>query len=406
MSSFFEGFAIALRGLTANKVRAALTMLGIIIGVAAVISLVSIGQGFSSYMTERLSSLGTTTLTIMTERQVTNAVRLTNADAEALADPLSCPGVEAVSAVTQGSSEVIYAGISSEPSVYGVEPAYQEIQQYEMSSGRFIVDDDIQRRLRVAVLGSTAYANLFPDGSYPIGETIRMDGVAFEIVGVLEEKGSSGMEDSDDVVIIPLTTAQTRLYTTQTVRGEYVVGNIKVMAKSEDWMDATVEDVTAVLRERHRLTDDEEDDFRIMNPSEMLEMTTELTGTLTIFLGAIAAISLIVGGIGIMNIMLVSVTERTREIGLRKAVGAGKNDILWQFLIEAMVLSLTGGLIGIGAGAALSKVIGPLINVTTYVSPESVMMSVGFSVAVGLFFGIYPAMRAANLRPIDALRYE
>jgi putative ABC transport system permease protein len=406
MNSFFEGFVIALRGLSANKIRAALTMLGIIIGVAAVIALVSIGQGFSAFMTERLSGLGTTTLTIMTERRVSNAVSLTTADAEALADPLTCPGVEAVAPIFQGSGDVTYAGSSAQPSIYGVTPPYEAVQNYEMQMGKFITDSDVQRKTRVAVLGSTTYEDLFPNGSYPIGETIRIGDVTFDIIGVLAEKGSTGFEDSDDVVLIPLTTAQTRLFTAETVRGEYVVGNIKVLVKSDEWMDQTVDDITEVLRERHHLTDDEVDDFRVMDPSELIETTTEITGTLTIFLGAIAAISLLVGGIGIMNIMLVSVTERTREIGLRKAVGAGKRDILWQFLIEAMVLSLMGGLIGIGAGAAISRVVGPLLNVTTYVSPESVMLSVGFSVAVGLFFGIYPAMRAANLRPIDALRYE
>ncbi len=406
MSSIFEGFFIALRGLSSNKVRAALTMLGIIIGVAAVIALVSIGQGFSSYVTEQLSGLGTNTLRIMEDRRVEGAQPLTTSDVEALSDPIACPAVEAVAPVYQGNATVSYAGTSYEPSVLGVTPDYQTVENYEMQSGRFLQASDVDHREKVAVLGSTTYENLFPDGSYPIGETIRLNDVTFDIIGVMAEKGSSGMTDSDDVILVPLTTAQTRLFSASTYRGEYTLSTISLMVKSEDYLNLAIDEATTVLRRQHRLTGNAQDDFRIFNPADLVQTATDITGTLTIFLGAIAAISLIVGGIGIMNIMLVSVTERTREIGLRKAVGAGKGDILWQFLIEAMVLSVLGGVIGIGVGTAISRTVGPMLNVTTVVSRESVMLSVGFSAFVGLFFGIYPAMRAANLRPIDALRYE
>jgi putative ABC transport system permease protein len=275
-----------------------------------------------------------------------------------------------------------------------------------MKVGRFIEQDDVDHRGRVAVLGSTPASDLFPGSAYPIGETIRLNDVPFEVIGVMAEKGSTGPMDNDDVVLIPLTTAQTRLFTVDTVRGDYVVSSISVLVQSEDMLDSTIEDVSAVLRERHRIQPGDTDDFQVRNPSDMVETVTGITTTLTIFLGAIAAISLLVGGIGIMNIMLVSVTERTREIGLRKAVGAGKSDILWQFLIEAIVMSLIGGLLGIGLGTAISQIAGSALDMQTVVSVNSVGLAFGFSAAVGVFFGIYPAMRAANLHPIDALRYE
>jgi putative ABC transport system permease protein len=406
VSRLLESFRIALRGLIANKARAALTMLGIIIGVAAVIALVSIGEGFSAYVSGEMEGLGTRTLFVFVNRGADNPQQLTTGDAEALADPMACPGIEAVAPTYQQGATATYAGIETSPNVSGVTPEYLTVQSYDMKVGRFIEQDDVDHRGRVAVLGSTPASDLFPGSAYPIGETIRLNDVPFEVVGVMAEKGSTGPMDNDDVVLIPLTSAQTRLFTADTVRGDYVVSSINVLVQSEDMLDSTIEDISAVLRERHRIQPGDTDDFQVANPSEMVEIATGITTTLTIFLGAIAAISLLVGGIGIMNIMLVSVTERTREIGLRKAVGAGKLDILWQFLIEAIAMSLIGGLLGIGLGTAISQIAGPALNVQALVSVNSVGLAFGFSAAVGVFFGIYPAMRAANLHPIDALRYE
>lgn len=406
MSRLLESFRIAFRGLFANKVRAALTMLGIIIGVAAVIALVSIGEGFSAYVSGEMEGLGTRTLFVFVNRGADNPQQLTTADAEALADPMACPGIEAVAPTYEQGATATYAGIETSPNVSGVTPEYLTVQSYDMKVGRFIEQDDVSHRGRVAVLGSTPASDLFPGSAYPIGETIRLNDVPFEVVGVMAEKGSTGPMDNDDVVLIPLTAAQTRLFTGDTVRGDYVVSSINVLVQSEDMLDSTIEDISVVLRERHRIQPGDTDDFQVANPSEMVETVTGIIATLTIFLGAIAAISLLVGGIGIMNIMLVSVTERTREIGLRKAVGAGKSDILWQFLIEAIAMSLVGGLLGIGLGTAISQIASSALNVQALVTVNSVGLAFGFSAAVGVFFGIYPAMRAANLHPIDALRYE
>jgi len=273
--------------------------------------------------------------------------------------------------------------------------------------GTFFDQNDMNSRARVALLGKTVVEELFPDNPYPLEQTIKINGIPFRIVGVLEEKGGSQMGDEDNTVLIPLTTAQTRLFPSRSRSGEYKVSLIIIQAVDEDRIDAASEQVAAILRERHGIEFSDEDDFSIISQSDIISVFGQITGVLTTFLGAIAGISLLVGGIGIMNIMLVSVTERTREIGLRKAVGARRRDILWQFLIEAMLLSLVGGVVGIGLGATGASIISALIDdFRAVVSPQAVVLATTFSAAVGLFFGIYPARRASLLNPIDALRYE
>jgi putative ABC transport system permease protein len=404
MSSILESLRMALQGLMNNKVRSVLTMLGIIIGVGAVIAMVSLGQGFSAYVTDQFESLGTNLVSIRRDRSIGGGLDLTVGDAEALQ---GLPGIAAVAPTYSGNATVINSsGQEHDPSIYGVTPAYQTARNYELKVGSFLSEDDVDRRRKVAVLGNTAAETLFQDDAYPIGETIRLNGVPFELIGVLDEKGGSGFMDPDDVALIPLTTAQTRLFNVDTYRGEYVLSSIEVQGISDDATALAMDGITGVLRERHMLDDQDADDFRIMSQTDMMDTASGVLGTLTIFVGAIAAISLVVGGIGIMNIMLVSVTERTREIGLRKAIGAGRRDILLQFLIEAMGLSFAGGLIGIVLGIALSRFVGPMLGVTAVVQPQIVVVAAGFSAMVGLFFGIYPALRASGLQPVEALRYE
>jgi putative ABC transport system permease protein len=259
----------------------------------------------------------------------------------------------------------------------------------------------------VALLGRTVVEDLFPDNPYPLEQTVKINGIPFRVIGVLEEKGGSQMGDEDNTVVIPLTTAQTRLFPSRSRTGEYKVSVIIIEAVDEDRIDAASEQVAAILRERHNIDFSDEDDFSVISQADILDVFGQITGVLTTFLGAIAGISLLVGGIGIMNIMLVSVTERTREIGLRKAVGARRRDILWQFLLEAVTLSLIGGIIGIGLGALGAQIVTELIDdFHSVVTPQAVVLATTFSAAVGLFFGIYPARRASQLNPIDALRYE
>lgn len=408
MNSTLEGLRIALQGLASNKIRAALTMLGIIIGVGAVITLVSIGDGFSDFITREFENLGTNVLQIMAEPTANDDTGqlLTMADADALDNALTIPGIKAVSPVYQQSATAGFEGLSTHTTARGVTPEFKDIRNYDIAVGRFIEADDVDFRRRVVVLGHTVAQELFPNSAYPIGETIRVDNVTFEVIGVAAEKGDSGPINNDNVIFIPISTAQTRLFHVETVRGEYVISTIQVQTRSEDVTQTVMDQVTEVLRERHRLDSDEDDDFKVASQADLLNSISVITSTFTLFLGAIAGISLLVGGIGIMNIMLVSVTERTREIGLRKAIGAGKNDILFQFIIEAVSLSSIGGLIGIILGFIGSLVLAPALGLTVVITPDTLLLAAGFSAAVGLFFGIYPAMRAANLNPIDALRYE
>ena len=400
-----ESFLMAWASLIANKMRSILTMLGIIIGVAAVIALVSIGNGVKQDIQNSISSLGSNLLMVMPGAPRTPGVRpsagsmksLKVADYEAIA---KLDGVKAASPMTNGTYVVIYQNKNWTTSVSGVNANYLDVNNWSMKSGRFLSDKNIQNRERVAVVGKTVVKNLFGDEN-PVGAEIRVKNIPFRIIGVLNSKGSGAMgNDQDDMVIIPYTTAMERVEGVDYLRMIYVVG------KDENGIDRLQSDIENLLRVRHGITDTNLDDFNIQNMNSIMETMEETTGTLTLFLGAVAAISLVVGGIGIMNIMLVSVTERTREIGVRKALGATYSVIVTQFLIEAVVISLMGGIIGIILGIGSSKLIGMASGMSTVISIPTIVMSFAFSMAIGLIFGIYPARKAAKLNPIDALHYE
>ena len=400
-----ESFLMAWASLIANKMRSILTMLGIIIGVAAVIALVSIGNGVKQDIQNSISSLGSNLVMVMPGAPRTPGVRpsagsmksLKVSDYEAIA---KLDGVKAASPMTNGSYVVIYQNKNWTTSVSGVSYNYLDVNNWSMKSGRFLSEKNVQNRERVAVVGKTVVKNLFGDED-PVGAEIRVKNIPFRIIGVLNSKGSGAMgNDQDDMVIIPYTTAMERVEGVDYLRMIYVTG------KDENGIDRLQSDIENLLRVRHGIKDTNLDDFNIQNMNSIMETMEETTGTLTLFLGAVAAISLVVGGIGIMNIMLVSVTERTREIGVRKALGATYSVIVTQFLIEAVVISLMGGIIGIILGIGSSKLIGMASGMSTVISVPTIVMSFAFSMAIGLIFGIYPARKAAKLNPIDALHYE
>ena len=400
-----ESFLMAWASLIANKMRSILTMLGIIIGVAAVIALVSIGNGVKQDIQNSISSLGSNLLMVMPGAPRTPGVRpsagsmksLKVSDYEAIS---KLDGVKAASPMTNGSYVVIYQNKNWTTSVSGVNANYLDVNNWSMKSGRFLSEKNVQNRERVAVVGKTVVKNLFGDED-PVGAEIRVKNIPFRIIGVLNSKGSGAMgNDQDDMVIIPYTTAMERVEGVDYLRMIYVVG------KDENGIDRLQSDIENLLRVRHGIKDTNLDDFNIQNMNSIMETMEETTGTLTLFRGAVAAISLVVGGIGIMNIMLVSVTERTREIGVRKALGATYSVIVTQFLIEAVVISLMGGIIGIILGIGSSKLIGMASGMSTVISIPTIVMSFAFSMAIGLIFGIYPARKAAKLNPIDALHYE
>ncbi|WP_303928030.1 ABC transporter permease [Veillonella parvula] len=400
-----ESFLMAWASLVANKLRSLLTMLGIIIGVAAVITLVSIGNGVKQDIEASISNLGSNLLVVMPGAPRTPGVRpsqgsmksLKISDYEAIA---KLEGVKAASPMTNGSYVVIYQNKNWTTSVEGVNANFQDVNNWTMTSGRFFSDKNVQNRERVAVVGQTVVKNLFADED-PVGKEIRVKNIPFRVIGVLKSKGNGTMgNDQDDTVLIPYTTSMERVEGIDYLRMVYVV------AKDNEGIDRLQADIENLLRVRHSIKDPNLDDFNIQNMKSILETVAQTTGTFTLFLGAVAAISLVVGGIGIMNIMLVSVTERTREIGVRKALGATYSVIVTQFLIEAVVISLMGGFIGIAFGIGASKLIGMASGMSTVVSIPTIIMSFGFSMAIGLIFGIYPARKAAKLNPIDALHYE
>jgi putative ABC transport system permease protein len=407
-----ESLRIALRALLSNKLRAILTMLGIIIGVGAVITLMSVGKGVEQLVQESFQSVGSNLLFVfpgsIEGTSSTRRPEITMGDYQAIADPFLVPDTVGVAPELSSRADVIAGRQDIRTDISGVTPEYLDLRNFAIAEGSFFSEADVNARSRVAVLGSRAYENLFDEGIYAIGQTVKINRIPFRVIGVMEEKGGSGFGGVDNAIYVPLTTAQTRLYPWWRSRtGEPILSTIYVQAADEELIDQASEQISDVLRQRHDITFRDEDDFTIIKQTDIVSIFGDITGVLTIFLSSIAAISLLVGGIGIMNIMLVSVTERTREIGIRKAVGAKKRDIRAQFLVEAMVLSLIGGLIGMALGMIGARVVASLAErLTTVVTWDTILLATGFSAAVGLFFGIYPASRAAALNPIDALRYE
>ncbi len=401
----------ALESLNANRLRSGLTMLGIIIGVGAVIAMLSVGQGAQASITSAISGIGTNLLFVSSgnsTQDVRNPRPITMEDAQAIADPLVSPDVEAVAPSIQGSAEISVAnGKQTTNGIIGVTPDYFTMQNYTVTEGAFITQDQVLGQASVAVIGPSIADKLFGRHDGLVGETIRLNGQPFHVIGILASKGGSGFGNQDSRILVPISTAQTRLIHRAAVNE---VDQILIQATSAETVTQATDEVTQVLRQRHR-TPIGIDDFTIFSQKDILSIATTVTGVFTIFLGGIAGISLLVGGIGIMNIMLVSVTERTREIGLRKALGARRRDILVQFLTESSLLSLFGGLIGIVLGWLLALLIGRIATATgnpfnPTVGLSSILLATLFSAAVGLFFGIYPANRAASLEPVEALRYE
>lgn len=409
-----ESLRVALRALVANKLRSALTMLGMIIGVGAVIALMSVGKGAQVTVTSQIQGMGTNLLFVTPGSRSQGGVRmgqgtaptLTVEDADAIGDPINVPTASAVAPEGMSFSQVIAGPQNTNTRIVGVTPAYEEVRNFQVAEGEFISRQHLDAKSNVAVLGANVASDLFGDAD-PIGQNVRIDRLNFRVIGIMEAKGSQALGNQDDIVLVPLTTQLSKLNRQRTVRGAPNVTTIYVQVADEKLMNDAVEQIGALLRQRHRVT---EDDFTVRSQDDLLSVANQITGVMTLLLGSIAGISLVVGGIGIMNIMLVSVTERTREIGIRKAVGARGRDILTQFLIEAMVVSLLGGSVGILLGTGLSGLIGNISlggqPLRTVVSADAVLLAVGVSAAIGIFFGIYPATRAAKLNPIEALRYE
>lgn len=403
---FEESVRIALNALKTNKLRTILTMLGIIIGVGAVIAMVSVGLGVKQNITNSISSLGSNMLIVMPGSSNTGGLRsaagskTTLKYEDAMSIKSKVKNIDYVSPIVRRSFQVVNGNQNWNTTVYGVTPEYMPIRSLVVSAGSFIIQDDLTKRQRVAVIGTTVASNLYGSKN-PVGLNIRVNNQPYKVIGVLESKGQSSMgQDQDDVVIIPLTTAMERLL------GITYVQSINIQVSSQDQMDRVQSDVESLLRQHHRITRGKDDDFYVRNMTSIMETVNETTGMLTLFLGSVAAISLLVGGIGIMNIMMVSVTERTREIGIRKALGATYKAIMTQFLIESIVIGVIGGLIGIGFGCAASELISRLGGFNTVITISPILLSFSFSVGIGLFFGIYPARKAALLDPIEALRYE
>ena len=409
MIDFESTFKISLRSLKVNKMRSVLTSLGIIIGVSAVIIMLSIGEGAKERINKDIASMGSNLLMVMSGSTTSSGVRmgsgtqptLTIKDSEAILK--HCPSVSEVAPTVSQVQQLVYANQNWSTSVYGITPGYMPIRLWEVESGRAITNDDIKNTTKVALLGSTVTTNLFGDMD-PINKTIRIGGMPFKVIGILKSKGQNGMgQDQDDTVLIPITTAQKKLFGTDFPG---MVKHISVQAVDENSLESAQEEITELLRERHNLGKNKEDDFSIRNFTQMLETAKQASNTMAILLGSIASVSLLVGGIGIMNIMLVSVTERTKEIGIRMAIGAKAMDIRIQFLVEALLLSLAGGVIGVLIGILGSKIVGLFSDLTVIISPVSILLSFGFSGIVGILFGYYPAYKASLLNPIEALRYE
>ena len=402
-------FKIALRALWVNKMRSFLTMLGIIIGVGAVITMLAVGTGASQKIAEQIASVGSNLIIVIPGSITQGGIRmgsgsissLTRDDSEAIEK--ECSAVSAVAPIVNTAAQVVYGNQNWATGIYGTTSGILEVKDWSLVAGRTFIDQDIRSSTKVCILGQTIVDNLF-GGIDPIGQIIRIKKVPFTVIGILETKGQSIIgQDQDDVIYIPVTTAQKKIVG-RSVPG--MVRTIMVKARSAEDMSLAEKQVTELLRQRHRTGLNKEDDFTVRNLTQMMQVAEESAKVMTILLGAIASISLLIGGIGIMNIMLVSVTERTREIGIRMAIGAKTWDIRIQFIIEALTLSMIGGIFGITLGVTGSSILSAAAGWTTIVSPLSIILAFGFSGLVGIFFGFYPAYKASLLNPIDALRYE
>jgi putative ABC transport system permease protein len=405
----FENVRIAIIGLGSNKLRSILTMLGITIGVASVIVLVSLGQAVDGFVRQQFQGIGTNLLIVFAQQNEQGLTRrMTMREADALADPFLVPDALRVMPQRVTNRNVTFEGRQAAIRLLGVTDEYLAIRNRSVVVGRFFDREELNTQARVVVLGLEAVPRLFNEGVDPIGQTIRIDGINFRVIGILNRVGGAGFgPNDDDIVAVPLTTMLNRVTRDREVNGERPVSLILVQARDSESVNLVAQQIRQTLREVRGINFRDEDDFQIFTQNDLLDSLGSITGLLTVFLAAIAGISLVVGGIGIMNIMLVTVTERTREIGLRKAVGAQKSDIVFQFLIEAVVLALIGGGMGLliaSSGLALVGLVLPELQVGVQLS--GVLLATLISLAVGMFFGIYPANRAAALNPIDALRYE
>ncbi|RPI62403.1 MAG: FtsX-like permease family protein [Planctomycetaceae bacterium] len=394
---------VGVKSLWGNKMRSLLAMLGIIIGVAAVISMLALGSGAQKQVLERFATMGTNLLIVQPAQRGSMGVmsgsqqNLTVEDAMAILEQVD--GIEQASPAVSGNWQIKYGGKNSRPNTTGASVTYFQIRNFQIEKGRTFTEAEVEQKLQVAVLGPTTATDLFGEND-PIGEDIKIKGRNYRVVGVTKAKGSQGWFDPDDMAIVPYTVAMERL------AGIRYLREIDLQVKDGQDSNAVEAAVTALLRKRHRLTGDAPDDFRIRNQADMIQMASEATGTFKLLLGGVAAISLLVGGIGIMNIMLVSVTERTREIGIRKAIGAKERSIMMQFLLESVVISGLGGVIGVLLGIGGAKLMPLIMPLPCVVEVFSVVLSLGFSAGVGIVFGIYPAWRASGLDPVEALRYE
>ena len=424
---FTENLKVALKALAANKLRSVLTTLGIIIGVTSVIALVSLGNGVQQFINNQFEGQGANLVFILPARvdfrgganragfqaQAAGArsgiaLSLTEADGRALISKSRLPDAKVVAPVVSGSAKAVSDDGRHEMRVRGTVPEYQELNDAKLMYGQYFDEASVTSKSRVAVLGEVVYRSLFPNGGDPVGADIRINEVPFKVIGVLAQRTGGTEGSDDDVITMPISTASDRLFPRRNTKGETLVAVILLQAVDKDRIDALIQQATDVLRERHDIVYLGEDDFTVSSQRDLLATIGTITGAITLFLAAIAGISLFVGGIGIMNIMLVSVTERTREIGLRKAIGARRGIILTQFLIESVVLSIIGGVVGIllGAGIAYSVALFSNGQFQAIVTPGAIGLAFGFSMLVGVLFGVYPAAQAAKLNPIDALRYE
>ncbi|SIN68786.1 putative ABC transport system permease protein [Acetomicrobium flavidum] len=409
MISLIETSRVSFRAIVSNKMRSGLAMLGIVIGVGAVIAMLALGAGATMQIKNVMSSMGSNLLVIRPGTVTSGGIRmgagsipsLTLSDAMAIRE--ECPSVEEVLAQYSGTAQVVYGNQNWSTQISGVTEGVFVVNDWQLKSGRPFMNQDMRSAAKVAILGSTVAEELF-GYSDPVGETIRIKNIPFQVIGVLESKGESSWgRDQDDVVMVPVTTAQKRLFG---MPRPDMVSSITVKVRSEDLMSKAQEEVTFLLRQRHKISNPQDDDFTVRNMQQAMEAAQESMKVMSLLLGSIASVSLLVGGIGIMNVMLVSVTERTREIGIRMAVGATSRDIMLQFLVESGMLSMTGGAVGVFLGALLSYVLSHAFGWQTVVLPGSVALSFGFSAMVGIVFGLYPAYKASLLNPIEALRYE